>query len=72
MPNLDKSFPDIKFGPTNKFITGKKKPERKQIDSNTKENDRSTSNSLNIEEEETGSRSGSFVFNVKQPKKKNY
>ena len=70
MQNLDESLPDIKFGPTNKFIIGKKKPERKQKEFNTEEVDRLTSNSLNTEEEETGSSSGRFVFNVKQPEKK--
>ena len=70
MPNLDESLPDIKFCPTSKFIIGKKKPPRKQKEFNTEEIDRLTSNSLNTKEEETGSSSESFVFNVKQPEKK--
>ena len=70
MPCLDELLQDIKFGPTNKFIIGKKKPERKQKEFNTEEIDQLTSNSLNTEEEETGSSSGSFVFNVKQPERK--
>ena len=70
MLDLDESLPDIKLCPTNKFIIGKKKPPRKQKEFNTEEIDRLTSNSLNTKEEETGSSSESFVFNVKQPEKK--
>ena len=70
MPNLDELLPDIKFGPTNKFIIGKKKPPRKWKEFNTEDIGRLTSNSLNTKEEETGSSSESFVFNVKQPEKK--
>ena len=70
LPNLDESLPDIKLYPTNKFIIGKKKPPRKQKEFNVDEIDSLTSNSLNTKEEETGSTSEIFVFNVKQPEEK--
>ena len=70
MPDLDASLTDIKFDPTNKFIIGKKKPERKQKEFNTEKIDQLTSNSLNTEEEGAGSSSGIFVFNLRHPEKK--
>ena len=77
LPDLDESLPDIKFGPTNKFIIGKKKPKQQQKEFKTEEieleqrkADEYKQKGFNTDDTETESSSGSYVFNIKQPAEK--